>query len=292
MNSLNGQMLFIDNGVYPHLYYNEQIQQQQQYLQQMELMRIRQVQQQAAFQQQRALLHQQQMMYYEQQQVFDQNDIYAYPVTDISYIRGDASLSSSSPPPSSVGGKAQKRAEHNAIERARRESLNTKFQQLAHSLPNLQNDRRPSKGTIIERTLEYVKQTVQKEERFQTEIEKLRQANESLISKMTDNTIMEEDDYIINDEDEYDEEDDDVDETATPECEDNFSSRSSVTSSSSSHVYYPHLQHQHHQEIFQKFQQQQRQQQQQQQQHQQQEPSSSLLLNKGIYCTIVIQMIL
>lgn len=53
------------------------------------------------------------------------------------------------------GNKAQKRAEHNAIERARRECLNTKFQQLAHSLPNLQNDRRPSKGTIIERTLEY-----------------------------------------------------------------------------------------------------------------------------------------
>lgn len=54
--------------------------------------------------------------------------------------------------------KAQKRAEHNAIERARRESLNTKLQQLALSLPNIQNDRRPSKGTIIERTLEYSKQ--------------------------------------------------------------------------------------------------------------------------------------
>lgn len=51
--------------------------------------------------------------------------------------------------------KAERRAEHNAIERARRENLNTKFQQLAHSLPNLQNDRRPSKGTIIERTLDF-----------------------------------------------------------------------------------------------------------------------------------------
>jgi hypothetical protein len=58
-----------------------------------------------------------------------------------------------------MGGKAQRRAEHNAIERYRRECLNTKFQQLAHSLPNLQNDRRPSKGTIIERTLEYGKYT-------------------------------------------------------------------------------------------------------------------------------------
>lgn len=51
--------------------------------------------------------------------------------------------------------KAERRAEHNAIERARRENLNSKFQQLAHALPNLQNDRRPSKGTIIERTLDY-----------------------------------------------------------------------------------------------------------------------------------------
>ena len=53
--------------------------------------------------------------------------------------------------------KAERRAEHNAIERARRETLNHKFQQLAHSLPNLQNDRRPSKGTIIERTLDFGK---------------------------------------------------------------------------------------------------------------------------------------
>ncbi|ORZ08427.1 hypothetical protein BCR42DRAFT_425123, partial [Absidia repens] len=53
--------------------------------------------------------------------------------------------------------KAEKRAEHNAIERARREGLNTRFQQLAHLLPNLQHDTRPSKGTIIERTLEFGK---------------------------------------------------------------------------------------------------------------------------------------
>ncbi len=53
--------------------------------------------------------------------------------------------------------KALKRAEHNAIERERREKLNNKYQQLALSLPNLQNDRRPSKGTILERTLEYGK---------------------------------------------------------------------------------------------------------------------------------------
>ncbi|ORX62703.1 hypothetical protein DM01DRAFT_1330830, partial [Hesseltinella vesiculosa] len=81
--------------------------------------------------------------------------------------------------------KAARRAEHNAIERARREHLNTKFQQLAHSLPNLNNDRRPSKGTIIERTLEFVKLTIQKEERYKKEIRELSRVNRSLMRQVT-----------------------------------------------------------------------------------------------------------
>ncbi|KAH8553956.1 hypothetical protein BGW37DRAFT_482907 [Umbelopsis sp. PMI_123] len=80
--------------------------------------------------------------------------------------------------------KADRRAEHNAIERARRESLNTKFQELAHSLPNLQNDRRPSKGTIIERTLDFVKRTIIQEERYRTEIERLREQNSKLRARI------------------------------------------------------------------------------------------------------------
>ncbi|KAI7857784.1 hypothetical protein BDC45DRAFT_21983 [Circinella umbellata] len=81
--------------------------------------------------------------------------------------------------------KAERRAEHNAIERARRETLNHKFQQLAHSLPNLQNDRRPSKGTIIERTLDFVKNTVMKEEKFLSEIRKLREEQEELTRQLS-----------------------------------------------------------------------------------------------------------
>ncbi|KAJ8653487.1 hypothetical protein O0I10_010815 [Lichtheimia ornata] len=73
--------------------------------------------------------------------------------------------------------KAERRAEHNAIERARRENLNSKFQQLAHALPNLQNDRRPSKGTIIERTLDYVRSTMAKEEHYQYQIRVLLKEN-------------------------------------------------------------------------------------------------------------------
>ncbi|KAI9244369.1 hypothetical protein BDA99DRAFT_309910 [Phascolomyces articulosus] len=83
----------------------------------------------------------------------------------------------SSPTGKKVQSKAERRAEHNAIERARRESLNSKFQQLAHALPNLQNDRRPSKGTIIERTLEYVRSTLLKEERYKHQIHHLMREN-------------------------------------------------------------------------------------------------------------------
>ncbi|KAI8088319.1 hypothetical protein BDF21DRAFT_412918 [Thamnidium elegans] len=215
-------------------YFSNGNQLQQHYLhqqQQIELERIRLVQQQAAIQQQKALF---QMMYYEQQQ--DQflmnNHMQEQPTS-----------------PSSLGDKEQRRAEHNAIERARRESLNTKFQQLAHSLPNLHNDRRPSKGTIIERTLEYVKLTVEKEEVLKTEIEQLRLANENLISNMTIDVI-----------EEYDEEEEDEGSSSTPECEDTFSEHS-VGSNCSQQFYYPK---QTFQNVYEKFQQ-----------------DSSILLNKG-----------
>ncbi|KAI8329258.1 hypothetical protein EDC96DRAFT_529620 [Choanephora cucurbitarum] len=103
---------------------------------------------------------------------------------------------SSSPPPASASvvsnassgskqlqTKAERRAEHNAIERARRESLNVKFQQLAFALPNLQNDTRPSKSTIIDRTLDFVKNAIQKEERYQRRIKELEKFNSYLLSE-------------------------------------------------------------------------------------------------------------
>lgn len=50
-----------------------------------------------------------------------------------------------------------KRSAHNALERQRRENLNTKFQQLAHALPSLQSVRRPSKTVIVAKSLEFGK---------------------------------------------------------------------------------------------------------------------------------------
>lgn len=51
----------------------------------------------------------------------------------------------------------EKRTAHNALERQRREGLNSKFQELAHVLPALQQIRRPSKSMIVSKSLEFGK---------------------------------------------------------------------------------------------------------------------------------------
>ncbi|KAI8069467.1 hypothetical protein BC940DRAFT_318314 [Gongronella butleri] len=73
-----------------------------------------------------------------------------------------------------------KRAEHNAIERARREGLNARFQQLAHLLPNIQHDQRPSKGHIIEQAMAFTRECIQNEEKYRIQIEELQKENNKL----------------------------------------------------------------------------------------------------------------
>jgi hypothetical protein len=58
---------------------------------------------------------------------------------------------------SDVSANNDRRTAHNALERQRREHLNSKFQQLAHALPSLKNIRRPSKTTIVAKSLEFGK---------------------------------------------------------------------------------------------------------------------------------------
>ncbi|CEP11371.1 hypothetical protein [Parasitella parasitica] len=81
--------------------------------------------------------------------------------------------------------KAERRAEHNAIERARRECLNSKFQQLAEVLPNLHNHRRPSKGQIVEKALDWVKQNMTKEDSYQCQIIQLQNENKRLMNQIS-----------------------------------------------------------------------------------------------------------
>ncbi|KAI8088674.1 uncharacterized protein BX664DRAFT_385293 [Halteromyces radiatus] len=84
--------------------------------------------------------------------------------------------------------KAERRAEHNAIERARRESLNNKFQQLAQALPNLMNYRRPSKSQIVEKALDWVKKSISREERYRYQVIQLQKENKRLLAQLMANS--------------------------------------------------------------------------------------------------------
>ncbi|CEP17930.1 hypothetical protein [Parasitella parasitica] len=75
----------------------------------------------------------------------------------------------------------EKRTAHNALERQRREGLNTKFQELAHVLPALQKIRRPSKSMIVAKSLEFVSSASKRESDYQGQIHALRKENEQLM---------------------------------------------------------------------------------------------------------------
>jgi hypothetical protein len=57
---------------------------------------------------------------------------------------------------------AEKRANHNAIERARRENLNIRFLELAQSIPALLHVRKPSKSVIVSRSIDFIHETKQR----------------------------------------------------------------------------------------------------------------------------------
>jgi hypothetical protein len=75
---------------------------------------------------------------------------------------------------------AQKRANHNAIERARRECLNSKFQELAQSIPALAQVRRPSKSVIVQKSLEYIHKSKLRAEARDRELRTIKNENMSL----------------------------------------------------------------------------------------------------------------
>ncbi|KAJ2960344.1 hypothetical protein NQZ79_g4337 [Umbelopsis isabellina] len=79
---------------------------------------------------------------------------------------------------------AEKRMAHNAMERVRRETLNTKFQELAYALPTLRTVRRPSKSQIVQRALEFVRSAFIQEKVYQKQITTLKRENELLIAQL------------------------------------------------------------------------------------------------------------
>ncbi|SNX82316.1 uncharacterized protein MEPE_01022 [Melanopsichium pennsylvanicum] len=78
------------------------------------------------------------------------------------------------------GTSAERRATHNAIERARRESLNGRFLQLAASLPAISDVRRPSKSLIVNKSLDFVADAMNRESIYRLKIDNMRQENAQL----------------------------------------------------------------------------------------------------------------
>jgi hypothetical protein len=91
-----------------------------------------------------------------------------------------ASVPSSFPNRSFSSSHAEKRANHNAVERARRETLNIRFLELAHSIPSLVHVRKPTKSVIVSRSIEFIQDAKQRLEIFSRNMHSLRKQNEDL----------------------------------------------------------------------------------------------------------------
>ncbi|KDN44528.1 hypothetical protein K437DRAFT_210104, partial [Tilletiaria anomala UBC 951] len=77
-----------------------------------------------------------------------------------------------------------KRANHNAIERARRESLNNRFLILAASLPAISQIRRPSKSLIVNRSLQFVADSLSLEMLYRDMLKEMHARNINLIREV------------------------------------------------------------------------------------------------------------
>lgn len=84
------------------------------------------------------------------------------------------------------GNSAERRATHNAIERARRESLNGRFLQLAASLPAISDVRRPSKSLIVNKSLDFVSESLSRETLYRLKIDGLRSENAILREQLNE----------------------------------------------------------------------------------------------------------
>ncbi|KAI8919920.1 hypothetical protein DFJ77DRAFT_450474 [Powellomyces hirtus] len=79
---------------------------------------------------------------------------------------------------------AERRAYHNATERARRENLNHRFQELAQALPSLISVRKPSKSVIVNHSLQFVTDVKRKMEIKDRALNSLRNQNAALLTEM------------------------------------------------------------------------------------------------------------
>jgi len=80
----------------------------------------------------------------------------AAPATTNGTANNNTTANANKRKPSRRANTAERRATHNAVERARRETLNSRFLDLAALLPNLSQIRRPSKSSIVNSSIAHI----------------------------------------------------------------------------------------------------------------------------------------
>ena len=92
------------------------------------------------------------------------------PIDQYALLRGNGKSASES----------LKRAQHNAIERARREVLSHKFTELAMLIPSLQAVKKPSKSAIVQRAIDHIQELHRKNDSMCMQVNTLKQSHDSL----------------------------------------------------------------------------------------------------------------
>lgn len=83
----------------------------------------------------------------------------------------------------------EKRANHNAIERARRDTLNQRFLVLASKLPSISEVRRPSKSLIVNRSLQFVTESLSREAMYRKMATELHERTRVLTEQLNEYRI-------------------------------------------------------------------------------------------------------
>ena len=82
------------------------------------------------------------------------------------------------------GTSAERRATHNAVERARRESLNVRFLELAANLPATCTVRRPSKSLIVNQSLDFVRTSLNNDTILRLKVDELLKQNQTVMEEL------------------------------------------------------------------------------------------------------------
>lgn len=82
------------------------------------------------------------------------------------------------------GTPADRRATHNAVERARRESLNVRFLELAANLPATCTVRRPSKNLIVNKSIDFVRTALHNDAVLRLKLDEIMRQNQSLLQEI------------------------------------------------------------------------------------------------------------